>query len=111
MKTIIICIFVYASMSCFTYAQTNKDSCGIWDAVIISIDKIDTCFIVTSVSVMIDCKPFGIYFEYYANESTIKELQLGMKLDVDKFKPIKGYWKYNWIYPEREREKRKIKHK
>lgn len=73
--------------------------CGTWDAKIISIQKVDTSFIITGKNYMPDCKtPSGIYFEWQTDQNGASELKKGMRIDFDKWKPQKGYWKYLRLY-------------
>lgn len=101
MKTLIILVFTSTLFSLNSYSQNKDTDCGIWDAVILKIEKLDTSYVVTGQNVMPDCTPIGIFFEQWANESTIKELRIGMRLDFVKFKPYSGYWKYKRIYTKK----------
>lgn len=78
--------------------STEIYSCGTWDAVICNIEKVDTAFVVSGMSMMPDCSPSGIMFEWWTNQFGISGLSLGMIINFDKFKPIKGYWKYKSMY-------------
>lgn len=101
MKIIKIIFFASALLCQINYGQENKNECGTWDAVIISIDKINNNFVVTGKNFMPDCTtPSGIYFEWLADKECLKELKIGMKIDFDKFRPNKGNWNYSRLYTE-----------
>ncbi|HAY34733.1 MAG TPA: hypothetical protein DCY06_11440 [Bacteroidetes bacterium] len=101
MKSLKILILASALLYQLSYSQENKNECGTWDAVIISIEKFNDSFLVTGKNFMPDCvTSSGIYFEWSADKECVKELALGMRLDFDKFKPIKGYWRYNKMFTE-----------
>jgi len=112
MKTLKIILFATSLLFQFTYSQETTNDCGLWDAVIVSIERDNDSFIVTGKNYMPDCTtPSGIYFEWLASKDCIRELATGMRIDFDKFKPVKGFWKYKRILAANELEKLKNKKK
>jgi len=96
MKYLII-ILLFIGNVLFAQDSSVKTRHGIWDGVIISIEKQDTTFVVTGQNMIDDTTPSGLYFEWYANAPAIRELCLGMKIVFDRWKPKEGYWLYKDI--------------